>query len=242
MWNWYREFDSLWPPHFKMNTEDLKKVEELVKPTYLKIKIWTHGWMHVQNVVEAARRIAEMEGVDPLPCQLAAYCHDLGRLEEEDRGLVKYKAGSPSAHAVLSVKPTEKILDALDLDQKTKNHIIEAVKLHNIRKYEGDNKILSILQDADRADGFNKFSILRFAHFNLEMKCDQPKNDLEIEEKFKWVVSEIAKDQILKDKMVHTLEYVMPWYDELMNTPSAKIILKDGYEFIKSYRDELKGK
>lgn len=223
-----------------MNKEDLKNVEKLVKPIYLKIKIWTHGWQHVLNVVEAARKIAEMEGVDPLSCQIAAYCHDLGRLEEEERGLAKYKAGSPSSHAVLSVKPTKEILDTLALDQKTKDQIIEAVQLHNIRKYEGDNKILLILQDADRADGFNKFSILRFAHFNLEMEFEQPKNDFEIEEKYKWVVGAIAKDQILKEKMIHTLEYVMPWYDELMNTKSAKVLLKDGYEFIKSYRDELK--
>lgn len=225
-----------------MNEIDLKNVEKLVKPTYLKIKIWTHGWLHILNVVEAARKIAEMEGVDPLPCQIAAYCHDLGRLEEEERGLVKYKVGSPSSHAVLSIKPTKEILDTLDLDQETKNQIIEAVQLHNIRKYEGDNKILLILQDADRADGFNKFSILRFAHFNLEMKLEEPKNDSEIEEMYDWVVGEIAKDQILKDKMIHTLEFVMQWYDELMNTKSAKVLLKDGYKFIKSYRDELKGK
>ncbi|MCX6809366.1 MAG: HD domain-containing protein, partial [Candidatus Berkelbacteria bacterium] len=174
----------------------LKQVEGEVKPIYAEIKAWTHGFKHVSGVVKAAKDLAEMEGADPVLCQIAAYCHDLGRLEEEEKNLVNPKPGTPSAHAVFSVKPTNKILDKVGIKGKDREKILEAVKLHNIRKYEGDNEILLVIQDADRADGFGKLAILRFATFNCEMLIPEPQNPKEVDEDFEKMMSILKEDHI----------------------------------------------
>lgn len=88
----------------------LPEVERFVKPTYKEIKIWSHGWLHILGVVKAAKELAELEGAGPVLCQIAVYCHDMGRLEEERKNLANHDPGTPSAHAVMSVKPTKEIL------------------------------------------------------------------------------------------------------------------------------------
>ena len=217
----------------------LEKVCELVEPTYRKLRNWGHGWQHIINVVEWAGRIAEGEGADVFLCQVAAYCHDLGRLEEEEREMVNYTAGAPSAHAALSVKPTEKILDEIGIAGENRDKILEAVKLHNIRKYDGPNKILLVLQDADRADGFSKFAVLRFAAFNCQMSISEPRNKKEIDAIFEKVRSDLKDDPDKRAKMLHTLDYVFGWYDTLLNTESAQKLLAPGYRFLKEFYREL---
>ena len=217
----------------------LKKVRELVQPTYKKLKCWGHGWQHILNVVEWSKKIAQGESVDSFLCQIAAYCHDLGRLEEEEKNLVNRVAGAPSAHAALSVKPTEKILDKIEIAGGDRTNILEAVKLHNIRKYEGPNQILSVLQDADRADGYGKFGILRLAVFNCRMPIPEPRNEIEIDTLFKKLKSDLKNHPEYKVEMLHTLEFVFGWYDELLNTESARAYLSDGYKFLKSFYREI---
>jgi uncharacterized protein len=222
------------------NEEKLEKVRELTELTYKKLKCWGHGWQHILNVVEWSKKIAEREGADPFLCQVAAYCHDLGRLEEEERKIVNYTVGTPSAHGALSVKPTEKILDEIGVSGNEHKDIIEAVKLHNIRKYEGPNLILTILQDADRADGFSKFAILRFAAFNCQMPIPEPQNEEEINSLYEKVKFDLRNDPDRKAKMLHTLDYVFGWYDTLLNTGSAREYLADGYKFLKKFYEEIK--
>lgn len=216
----------------------LEKVEILTKPTYIKLKIWTHGWLHVLGVVRAAKAIAEMEGVDPVLCQIAAYCHDLGRLEEEEKNQVNFKPGSPSSHAAMSYIPTKKILEEIKITGKDAEDILEAVKIHNIRKYEGPNKIALILQDADRADGFGKFAILRFANFNCEIDIPEPTGN---EDKLFEYVREILKnDKVKRERMIETLEYVFGWVDELANTESLRKYIAGDYDFNRKFLEELK--
>lgn len=217
----------------------LKKVEVLARPTYDKLKVWAHGWLHVVKVVEAAGRIAKAEKADIVACKIAAYCHDLGRLEEEEKGLVNTAPGSLSSHAVLGVKPTEKILDKVGISGKTREQIIEAVKFHNVRKYEGDNKILAILQDADRVDGFSKMAILRFAAFNLELPIDPPKNKEDIDKKFILLDKQLKSDAEKSREMIKVLDFVIVWCEDLMNLKSTAKICRDGYLFIKNYRRQL---
>ena len=219
--------------------EKLKKVRELVQPTYEQIKCWGHGWQHILNVVEWSKKIAQGENANSFLCQIAAYCHDLGRLEEEEKNLVNPVAGAPSAHAVLSVKQTEKTLDEIGVVGKEREDIIEAVRLHNIRKYEGSNKILSVLQDADRADGYGKFGVLRLAVFNCRIPIPEPRNESEVDALFKKLKSDLKNHPEYKVEMLHTLEFVFGWYDELLNTESARAYLSDGYKFLKSFYREI---
>jgi len=219
--------------------QKLDRVRELVEPTYRRLHNWGHGWQHVLNVLEWSEKIARAESEDPFLYQVAAYCHDLGRLEEEEKGQVNPVAGAPSSHGDFSVKPTQIILDQIGIKGKDRADILEAVKLHVIRKYEGPNKILSVLQDADRADGFSKFAVLRFAVFNCEMPIAKPNDKKDIDILFEKVGKELKKNKQYRQKMLHTLNYVFGWYDTLLNTRSAKTLLAPSYRFLKEFYEEI---
>ena len=220
--------------------EILEKVKKLTRPTYDRLKNWAHGWVHIENVARASKKLAQEEGADVLACQIAAYCHDLGRLEEEKRKMVNPKPGSPSAHAVFSVNPAEKILDEVGIAGKRREDIIEAIKLHNIRKYEGPNIIFSILQDADRSDGFTKIAILRFAIFNVGLEISKPKDRKETEQALGWIDEQLKNDPEKARKMIEVLEFAIGWYENLLNFKSSAKLYRNGYLFIKKYRDDLK--
>jgi HD superfamily phosphodiesterase len=218
----------------------LLQVKDEVRPTYKKIKIWTHGWLHVVGVVKAAKKLAEMEHVDPVLCQIAAYCHDLGRLEEEEKGLANYIPGSPSPHAEMSVAPTKVILKKIGIRGDDADDIIEAVKIHNVRKYRGKNKIALILQDADRCDGYGKLAILRFVAFNCEIDIPEPKNSKEIDKLTDKAEKILIKDSAKRQRMIETLEFVFGWRDKLANTESFKKIITEGYAYNQEVCNKLK--
>jgi HD superfamily phosphodiesterase len=223
-----------------MQEDLLKEVEKLAKPTYDRLKIWGHGWSHILGVVRASKVLAEMEGADPVLCQIAAYCHDLGRLEEEEKALVNFKPGAPSPHAAMSYAPTKKILDQIGISRKDADDILEAVKIHNIRKYEGPNKVALILQDADRADGFGKFAVLRFAVFNCQIEIPEPKDDQDADRLLNQVREILRKDPVKRARAIEALEYAFGWVDILANTPSLKKYISEGYKFNQEFYKELK--
>lgn len=223
----------------KYSQKTVAEVEKLVRPIYSKLIVWAHGWEHIKKVAQAAKDLAEMENVDPVLCQIAAYCHDLGRLEEEERGIVNPVAGTPSQHAEFSVQPTEEILKSVGIDGRAAEEIIEAVRIHNIKKYEGENNVALILQDADRADGFGKMAILRFASFNCQLPIHEPKSDLDANGEFERLKEILKQKKDCRDRMLHTLEYVFGWVDNLANTESLKKYVADGYEFNKKFFDEI---
>lgn len=222
------------------NKEILAEVEKLVRPYYHKLKLWGHGWKHILGVVKAAEVIAEIEGVDPVLCQVAAYCHDLGRIEEEEKNLVNTKPGSPSAHAVMSVEPTRKILAKVGITGQDAKDIVEAVQIHNIRKYEGPNQVALILQDADRADGFGQYSLLRFAVFNCGIDIDEPRDERHADELLDYVRSILKKDKAKRDRMIEAIEYAFSWVNDLANTATLKGYVTDGYMYNLNFYNEIK--
>lgn len=223
----------------KYSEDKTDKVERLVKPIYAKVKVWAHGWLHIENVAQAAEDLAKIEGGDPVLCKIAGYCHDLGRLEEEKRGLVNPMPGAPSIHAELGVKPTREILQKVGIAGDDADKIVEAVRIHNKRKYLGENKIAIILQDADRTDGFGKIAILRFAAFSCEMPVSEPKTQEDIDRKLKEIKEIFKKRKDLRDRMINTLKYAFNWVDKLANTESVKNYVKEGYKFNKKFLEEI---
>lgn len=218
----------------------LNKIKQLVKPFYKQIQGWGHGWPHIVRVVKAAEELAKMENVDPVLCQIAAYCHDLGRLEEENKKLVNPKLGYLGSHAEMSVAPTKNILKQVKIDNESAEKIIEAVRVHNIRTYKGNNEIAKILQDADRSDGYGKFAILRFAVFNCNIKLPEPKNESQIEKLLKRVYEVLKQDKSKRMKMEETIEYVFEWVDVLANTRSLKKYVQFNYDFSRKFYNRLK--
>jgi len=223
----------------KYTSAQADEVEKLVKPIYARIKNWAHGWLHVKNVAKAAEDLAKLEGVDPVLCKIAGYCHDLGRVDEEERGLVNPEPLALSHHAEFSVRSTREILQKVGIKGGDADQILEAVRVHNKRKYLGENKIAIILQDADRTDGFGKLAMLRFASFNCEMPVEEPQTDEDIDRELGEIKEMFKRHKKLCDKMVGILEYAFGWIDELANTESVKDYIKEGYEFNKKFLEEI---
>lgn len=227
------------PINMEYNEETIAKVEKLVKPTYAQLNIWAHGWLHIKNVVKAARELAQMEGANAFLCQVAAYCHDLGRLEEEKKGLVDSRPGILSPHGGFGVMPTREVLRKVGITGEDARTVVEAVGIHNIRKYEGKNEIALILQDADRSDGFGKLAILRFAVFNCAIKMSEPKSQDEIDSEFERVKKVLRKNKDYRSRMIATLKNVFEWVDDLANTSSLKKYVGHGYDFNKKFLEDI---
>jgi len=192
----------------------------------------------VEKVVEGVIILAEMEGVDSYLCQAAAYCHDLGRVIEEEKGLYNPIPGTPG-HAGLGVIPTKEILRKVGIVGQDAKNVIEAVKVHQLKKYEGRNKIVLILQDADRKNGLGKWGVIRAMAFNLEMNIPKPSEkelDAAIDKNFKV----IKKDPKLIRKFIENTDFSMTWYSELLNTRSAREYLKEDYLYTKKLHEQAR--
>jgi HD superfamily phosphodiesterase len=209
----------------------LEEIQKTVAPLYGEIHCWPHGWLHIRNVVANAKVLAEMEEVDPYLAQVAAYCHDLGRVVEERRGNVDPAPGA-KGHAELSAPLTQKILSDLGFDKQDIDTVSEAVAVHQQKKYEGTNKIALILQDADRKDGLGRWGVIRTAVFNARIDgIAPPLNDAEIDRVHEKILRVVSTDEDKRQMMIRATEFTLAWYDELLNTQSAKEYLKADREF-----------
>ena len=221
-----------------MNEEKLARVRELVKPIYQKLKIWPHGWYHVEDVVRFARLIAEKEGENTYLCQLAAYLHDLGRLQEEKRGPVNRTPGT-QGHAELSIEPARQILDSIkELKTKEKKAILEAIRFHSLKKFPTRNPIGLVLQDADRWDGMGKFGIMRTAVFNAEMPIKEAEARSNPDKVLEKILNFASDNKNQRDKLIRAMQFVVEWYNTL-NTKSSRGLLKKDWEFSKKYLRKL---
>lgn len=222
----------------KMNNK-LEELKKLVIPIYNEITCWPHGWLHVRNVAQNAKILAQMEGEDIFLSEVAGYCHDLGRVEEEKRGLVNPEPGF-MGHAGLSVRPTREILQKLDFNQNDIEIAVEAVAVHQQKKYEGNNKIALILQDADRKDGLGPWGIIRLASFNIQIAdIEPPSNETESKQTLQNILDVVCKDEQKRQMMIRALRYTLEWYDSLLNTESAKGYLLQDRNFSENFLEKI---
>jgi HD superfamily phosphodiesterase len=212
----------------------IERVKEIVKPQYDALECWVHSWQHVEDVVKNAKKLAELEGVNSIPCIIAAYCHDLGRIEEEAR---KKRGDSPLPHALLSIEPTMKVLQQIGISGVKFNEIIEAVAVHSYRIYEGDNNIAKVLQDADKiGSGFGPYRILTIIKYyggkdyvNVEEIVNNKNNPKKLQE-----LCDISLKQLecpALEQIKRGINFVLEWFD-MFNTKSAQILIKpEEYEY-----------
>ncbi len=213
-------------------------VRNIVKPQYDTLECWVHSWPHIERVSANAGTLARLECVNPEPCLISAYCHDLGRIEEEKR---KQRKENPLPHALLSIEPTVLALQQAGVTGVEFDEIVEAVAVHSYRVYEGQNNIAKILQDADKMNGFGPYGIIgAFKYFGgmdyvdpkeiqaqrnnrkaLEVLCDK---------------SSAQAEKPVMEKVIKGLTFVLGWYD-MLHTKSARELIREEYEYTKQARD-----
>ena len=218
-----------------MENKILEKVEELVKPQYLSKVRWAHGWPHIWGVEKAAIDLSKLENQDPAICGIAAYCHDLGRVIEEEANMVGRDLGDKK-HAELSIKPTQKILKKVGIKGLEYDLIIEAVKVHADLKYLGDNMVAKIVRDADKKDGLGEWGVLRTANFVLSYAFHLPQREdiIGISRIALNLLDKIYKNPKDRQKYLECLTFNLEWYDNLLDTKSAEFLLKQDYEYTKN--------
>lgn len=221
--------------------DKVEQVKKLVKPEYDKLKCWIHSWPHIEKVVNNIKKLAELEKVNPEPCMIAAYCHDLGRIEEEKR---EEKGEKPLPHALFSIEPTIKILQKVGISGIEFAQIIEAVAVHSYKIYDGTNKVAQILQDADKMAGFGPWTIIAAVKFwggeeyiNSKEIIKNGKDKNKLKEMADFTLEKIEKGPIL-DGAIYGLDYILKWWD-MFHTKHARDFAQEGYEYLLEAKEFL---
>ena len=220
----------------------VEKVRALTKPQYDLLKDWPHRWPHIQDVVEKSETLTRMENISSVvSCLIAGYCHDLGRVEEGKR---KERGDPPLHHAVLSIEPTVRVLDEVDISGVDFDEIVEAVAIHSYRVYEGKNNVARILQDADKMSGLSSWGIVSLTRYfagvdyiDGEEILKNWKDKKKIRELSDFVLPQIEGGKIVEGVM-KGLRIVTEWYD-MFHTKSAKTLMTEDYEYLMKCKEFL---
>jgi len=225
--------------------EITEKVRELVKPQYDTLECWVHRWQHIEDVAKNAKRLAELENANIISCIIAAYCHDLGRIEEETR---KKRGEIPLPHALLSIEPTMKILQKVGISGVDFDEIVEAVAVHSYRVYEGNNMIAKILQDADKiSSGFGPYRVLSAIKYTGGKDCVNPKeietnkNNFDVLKRLVDVSLE-KLDNSSSKKIKKGMDFVIEWFDMFHTKSAEAMIKKEEKEYFIGIRNILTGR
>ena len=217
------------------------EVRGLVKPRYDKIECWVHSWMHIEDVVKFSEELAKSEGFNPVPCMIAAYCHDLGRTEEERR---KKSGESYLPHALLSLEPTARILNAVNIFGVDFDKIVEAVAVHSYKNYEGSNEVARILRDADKLTGLSPRGLLDIIKYfgkkdfvNPDEIIKNCNNKNKLRELDDYSLKQIEKGPVL-DGVIKGLNIKIEWMD-MFHTNHACLLAQEGIEYLKNVKNYL---
>ncbi|MBU0894300.1 MAG: HD domain-containing protein [Nanoarchaeota archaeon] len=218
----------------------LEQVKELVKPDYDTLDCWVHSWSHIEGVFNNTQKLANLESVNPLTCGIAAYCHDLGRIEEEKR---KQKGEPFFPHALFSIEPTIEVLRKVGISGVDFAEIVEAVVVHSYWTYEGKNNTARILQDADKIIAFGPYGVLGAIKYfggkdyiNPSDILDNRNNSEKIQEFCNYSLSQLKGENL--EKIINGFDFVIEWWDKI-HTESARRIAKDDFEYYKKIRENL---
>ena len=150
-----------------------------------------HGFAHVERVYNTCVKIGKKLNANLNVLKIAAFLHDIGRIDEEEDTLKRN-------HAEISAEKAKKFLASnnFNLAQEDCDNIIHAIRTHsfsnNISPQTLEAKILS---DSDKLDAIGAIGIFRTIGFTLQ-------NNGGIDQVIEHLESKILK---LKEQMF--LEY-----------------------------------
>ncbi|PJE70152.1 hypothetical protein COU97_01145 [Candidatus Shapirobacteria bacterium CG10_big_fil_rev_8_21_14_0_10_48_15] len=136
-----------------------------------------HDITHVERVVKNTRAICQGEGIDSFIPEVAAWLHDIGRLQE----IQAQADGKKIYHAEESAKQVPAILEPFkpELGEETIIAVQDAVARHSLPNAENDSQLVKILKDADKLDGLGSIGFFRVFAFYPERPIYNPQNPFE---------------------------------------------------------------
>ena len=139
----------------KIQQKIVSRVRERVRILFKDYPVPAHSFDHVSRVRHWAVKIAAAEGANIFLCELAAWLHDIGRVEEEIRGKKHHEVSYEMCREWFK---ENRVFDLLTLEEKL--IILYAVRYHwndMANKYD----VAWILRDADKLDGFGMVGVRR---------------------------------------------------------------------------------
>jgi len=221
--------------------DKLVQIEQIVKPQYDRLKLWAHAWPHVRRVATNSRDLALLTGADPIACQIAAYCHDLGRVVEEATTGAKTDLGNAD-HSLDSIELTSDLLKEVGVKGYTFSSVVGAVAVHADKLYHGKNLVAKVLMDSDKRDSLGPWGTLR--HINHHWSHDLVDTEEIMQNQNNPRQIRILADETLrrikegdvtkKDKYLKVLGFVLEWIDnKMLGTEQAYDFVRQDYEFTK---------
>jgi len=199
-------------------------------PANVEIKV--HDWKHGVRVRNWALKIANGEGYGQrLLVEIAALLHDIGRLYEKKRKV---------PHAKLSGEVVQEYLSSKDwLSKEEQDEVVYAVGNHSIG---GKTKLVHIIQDADRLDGFGAIGIAKSFQAKWYIPDYNPKHPFTPFTLTKPQVDEFFsthQEQELVPYGLDHLGYLISWYEQ-MNTTTGKTLATPLIEYMKNFINQFK--
>lgn len=118
-----------------------------------------HDILHVMTVVRYTDLICQGENIDPFVPKLAAWLHDVGRIDE----IKARQEGRRLPHAPASAVQVPSLLKGYNLDYSVVTIIQDAVSRHSDLNKEDDSWVAICLKDADRLAGWGANGLFRCA-------------------------------------------------------------------------------
>ncbi len=139
----------------KIQQQVVSHVRERVRILFKNYPVPAHGFDHVSRVRNWAVKIAKAESVNVFLCELAAWFHDIGRVEEKKRQKPHHEVSYEMCREWFK---TDRVFDLMTAEEKL--IILYAVRYHwNDMANQYD--VAWILRDADKLDGFGIVGVRR---------------------------------------------------------------------------------
>jgi uncharacterized protein len=161
-----------------------------------------HAFDHTERVHELCKHIGEKEKANMEVLSIAAYLHDIGRIDQDS-------SNGGVCHAEAGAKRARKILEKYNLSKEKLENIIHCIETHRFR---GNNKPKTleakVLYDADKIDSIGAVGIGRLFFFASEVGAYLHNKDIEVEKTKPYTKDDTAyreflvKERFIKDKII----------------------------------------
>jgi uncharacterized protein len=187
-----------------------------------------HDFDHLKRVFNLSLHIQGKEGGDRLVLGLAALCHDVHRLIQNEKG--SYCTPQESLRSV------EKILETIGVEKNIQQKVMHCVEFHEEYSFTKEGQTVSdietlILQDADNLDAIGAVGVARVFAYGGAHGLVMWNPDIPVEDSF-----ENAKHD---PTVLHHFYTKLLKLGDHMNTETGKILSKERHDFMQHFVDHF---
>ncbi len=194
--------------------EIFRKIRDFSQKKMVKVDIPAHDFKHVTRVRNWAIKIGKAEKQDLFLIEVAAWLHDVGRVE----------AGDKQDHGKVSAKIAEKFLKKFsEIGSGDRKLIVEAVREHSNRR--SNSWLGHTLQDADKLDGLGAIGLMRAMMSKYHLEDYNPQNPFRRQKPTRTIIDH--------------LYYLLEW-EKMFYSQPAKKLAKPKIKIIKIFLKQLK--